>query len=115
MLLESRLQTLISKLKSLKMNDPEGIKEKEKEDYPLKDRVFRVFYIILFLIIFGISRFLLGWIIFFQICFDLICAKPNERLKRFSLGFKEYISEVIAFATYQTNTKPFPFAKWPGE
>ena len=27
--------------------------------------------------------------------------------------FKDYIAEVVAFVTYQSDTKPFPFSDWP--
>ncbi|HIF19945.1 MAG TPA: DUF4389 domain-containing protein [Gammaproteobacteria bacterium] len=85
----------------------------KKDNYPMRDRLIRVLYVILFTIIFSVCRFVLGCIILIQICFDLIEGKPNHRLKQFSLEFKDYIAEIIAFLTYQTEIKPFPFSDWP--
>jgi len=34
-------------------------------------------------------------------------------LCQFSSEFKDYIAEVVAFVTYQSDTKPFPFSDWP--
>ena len=81
--------------------------------YPVKDRLIKGLYVLLFMFAFGVCRFLLCFIVFMQFLFDLISGAPNNRLCQFSSAFKDYIAEVVAFVTYQSDTKPFPFSDWP--
>ena len=81
--------------------------------YPVKDRLIKGLFVLLFMFAFGVCRFLLCFIVFVQFLFDLISGEPNNRLCQFSSVFKDYIAEVVAFVTYQSDTKPFPFSDWP--
>ena len=81
--------------------------------YPVKDRLIKGLFVLLFMFAFGVCRFLLCFIVFMQFLFDLISGEPNNRLCQFSSAFKDYIAEVVAFVTYQSDTKPFPFSDWP--
>jgi len=84
-----------------------------EETYPVKDRLIKGLNVLLFLFAFGVCRFLLYIIVLVQFLFDLISGEPNNRLCQFSSEFKDYIAEVVAFVTYQSDTKPFPFSDWP--
>jgi len=84
-----------------------------EETYTVKDRLIKGLFVLLFLFAFGVCRFLLYIIVLVQFFFDLISGKPNNRLCQFSSEFKNYIAEVVAFVTYQSDTKPFPFSDWP--
>jgi len=84
-----------------------------EETYSVKDRLVKGLFVLLFMFAFGLCRFLLCFIVFVQFLFDLISGEPNNRLCQFSSAFKDYIAEVVAFVTYQSDTKPFPFSDWP--
>ena len=84
-----------------------------EETYPVKDRLIKGLFVLLFLFAFGVCRFLLYIIVLVQFLFDLISGEPNTRLCQFSAELKDYFSEIIAFVTYQSDTKPFPFSDWP--
>jgi hypothetical protein len=84
-----------------------------EETYPVKDRLIKGLNVLLFLFAFAVCRFLLYIIVLVQFLFDLISGEPNNRLCQFSSEFKDYIAEVVAFVTYQSDTKPFPFSDWP--
>ncbi len=84
-----------------------------EETYPVKDRLIKGLFVLLFLLAFGVCRFLLYIIVLVQFLFDLISGEPNTRLCQFSAELKDYFSEIIAFVTYQSDTKPFPFSDWP--
>jgi hypothetical protein len=83
--------------------------------YTVKDRLIKGLYVLLFLFAFGVCRFLLYIIVLVQFLFDLISREPNTLLCQFSAELKDYFSEIIAFVTYQSNTKPFPFSDWPNK
>jgi hypothetical protein len=83
------------------------------ETYPVKDRLIKGLFVLLFLFAFGVCRFLLYIIVLVQFLFDLISGEPNTRLCQFSAELKDYFSEIITFVTYQSDTKPFPFSDWP--
>ena len=84
-----------------------------EETYPVKERLIKGRNVLLFLFAFAVCRFLLYIIVLVQFLFDLISGEPNNRLCQFSSEFKDYIAEVVAFVTYQSDTKPFPFSDWP--
>ena len=81
--------------------------------YPVKDRLVKGLFVLLFMFAFACCRLLLSFIVLVQFLFDLISGEPNNRLCQFSFEFKDYIAEVVAFVTYQVDTKPFPFSDWP--
>ena len=86
-----------------------------EEAYTVKDRLVKGLFVLLFMFAFGVCRFLLYIIVLVQFLFDLISREPNTRLCQFSAELKDYFSEIIAFVTYQSDTKPFPFSDWPNK
>ena len=79
------------------------------------DSWFRVLYMVLFFLFSKIAIFIMGLIILFQGIFFLLTAKPNEKVKVFSLELNDYIKELFAYMIFDIDKKPFPFTDWPGK
>ena len=84
-----------------------------EETYPVKDRLIKGLFVLLFMFVFLLSDFIFCLIVFVQFFFDLRFGEPNNQLCQHSSELEGYLAEVVAFVTYQSDTKPFPFSDWP--
>ena len=72
----------------------------------------RIIYIILFAIAFNVAEFIIAAITIVQFFTVLLTGGRNERLAEMGGSVGEYISEVTAFLTYNSDHKPFPVSGW---
>jgi|TARA_B110001454_G_scaffold24534_1_gene24088 hypothetical protein len=84
-----------------------------KKPYPVKERLIKGLFVLLFSFVFSICRVIISIIALMQFFFDLISGEPSTRLCKFSSKLSDYVSEIIAFVTYQSDIKPFPFSDLP--
>ena len=49
----------------------------------------------------------------FQLIWNLVTLRPNEKIMRFGKSLGVYISQIVDFLTYNTEQKPWPFQDWP--
>lgn len=74
----------------------------------------RFLFLVLFLFIYAISRFVVGAVVLIQFLCVLITGEPNARLLVFGRSLALYTSQIICFLTYASNDRPFPFdLDWP--
>ncbi len=71
----------------------------------------------LFMLLFGMFYSLAGTVLLVvataQFIFLIVSDKPNPRLTSFGNSLAEYIRQIAAFQTFNTEEKPFPFSDWP--
>ena len=48
-----------------------------------------------------------------QFLFVLITDKRSENISKVSLGFRNYMVQILDYLTYHTGEKPFPFSEFP--
>jgi energy-coupling factor transporter transmembrane protein EcfT len=86
-----------------------------KEKLSVKDKWIRLVFMILFAIVVYFVAIPLVWLIgAFQFIYSLFVGKALKTLTPFSNGLSEFIHQIMAFITYVTEEKPFPFSSWPG-
>ncbi len=73
----------------------------------------RLVYIILFVIAFYVAMFVLVAVVVVQFLFKLITGESNEHLRGLGRSLGTYAYEIIAFVSFHTDERPFPFASWP--
>ncbi len=73
----------------------------------------RVFYMIIFFIIYRIAEAVLLAVVIFQFLSRLFTAKVNEKLLVFGANLSKFAYEILMFLTYNSEIKPFPFGEWP--
>ena len=56
---------------------------------------------------------ILWLIIFLQFLFVLITDKRSENITHVSLGFRNYMVQILDYLTYHSEEKPFPFSDFP--
>jgi len=84
-----------------------------KEKLLAKDKWIRGLLMLLFLIFKYLTSSLINVIIVFQFVSNLITDKPNSKLLSFSKNLNSYLLQIVNFLTFNSHTKPFPFADWP--
>ena len=85
----------------------------------LKDHVgdggtwIRMVYMILFAVIFNLAELVIAAVVVVQFLFKLLTGSENARLSAFGGQLAAYVQQTVAFLTYDSEDKPYPFASWP--
>lgn len=84
-----------------------------KEKLLVKDKWLRGLFMLFFIVI----KYLVSWLIcliaLFQFVVDLLMGRPNDKLLAFTKHLNAYLLQVVNFLTYNSESKPFPFANLP--
>ncbi|MDF1526825.1 MAG: DUF4389 domain-containing protein [bacterium] len=75
----------------------------------------RGMFMILFAIIYSVTEVIVFVVILLQFFFVVFTGRQNIRLKEFGEGLSIFIYQIMSYWTYNSEERPFPFAKWPGE
>ncbi len=74
---------------------------------------FRGFFMLVFLAIYIVLRWVIFAVIIFQFGSTLLTGQLNERLLSFSDSLSVYAFQIIRYLSYNSDDKPFPFRSWP--
>ena len=80
-----------------------------------KDKWIRAIYMLLFLVIFMIARFIVYVVIAVQFLMTLFTNNLHKKTLDFSEHLNTYIRQILMFLTYNSEDKPYPFSAWPEE
>ncbi|MBT5559445.1 MAG: DUF4389 domain-containing protein [Proteobacteria bacterium] len=73
----------------------------------------RVFMVAVFWMIFYLTQLVMLAIVVGQCAFLLITGSPNDYLKNAGDSISKYVSEILSFATFNSDRRPFPFSRFP--
>lgn len=73
----------------------------------------RGFYMLIFLAISGLAKFIISMIVLFQFCTVILTGRTNVQLVRFGQNLSTYVYQINLFLTYNTESYPYPFGAWP--
>ena len=62
---------------------------------------------------FGIGSMILLGVTILHFILRLLTGEPNIELQRFGKNLGTYFLQIVEFASFNTNKKPFPFSAWP--
>lgn len=96
--------------------DDEGFDERPplQENIKSKSSWLRIFYMIVVLILYGVSRVVLGAVLVFQICYVLFTGTPHKPLLEFGQSLAIYTYQLVMYLTFNSDIRPFPLdADWP--
>ena len=72
---------------------------------------------VLYMLLFGAVFYCVGWFVLgiaiIQLIAKLISGASLSRLDAFGAQLAIYLRELVAFLTFASEEKPFPFAAWP--
>lgn len=73
----------------------------------------RGLYMLLFMFLLGVAKFLAFAVILFQFVNVLLTTRTNQNLLRFGNSLSIYHYQVMLFLTYNSEEHPYPIGSWP--
>ncbi len=77
-----------------------------------KETWLRLLLVLLFIACIGVAQAVLAASVAVQFGFLLIGGSRNLSLLEFGEQLRGYIDRVLCYITFESDDKPFPFAKW---
>ena len=75
----------------------------------------RLFFMLVVVLLWGVSRVVVGATVFIQFFFVLFTGETNTGLRQLGQSLATYSYQIIRYLTFNTEERPFPFdAPWPG-
>jgi hypothetical protein len=96
--------------------DPDDKPERPEFEEHIKSRTtwLRLLFMVVFVFLYGISRFVVGAVVVLQFFWVLFTGETNERLKTLGQSLATYTYQIVRYLTYNTDSRPFPFDDdWP--
>ena len=87
--------------------------EELKEHLTDESQWLRLLYMVLFVVIFQLVEGVVTIVWVIQFLWVIISGSRNENLLSLGSKLTAYARDILAFLTYCTSVKPFPFADWP--
>ncbi len=78
-----------------------------------RDTWIRALYVILFALIYSLTEIVIIAVVLVQFGFVLISGERNQKLLDFGAGLSKFIYQILRYATFHSEDKPFPFSDWP--
>ena len=79
----------------------------------LEGKIIKLVYLILFLIIFSVMDAVLIVIVILQAALTFFSDEPSDTLRNFGSSLSVYLKQIVAFLSYASEQKPYPFSDWP--
>lgn len=73
----------------------------------------RIVWMLLFLFVWQLAELLLAGVVLLQLIYRVFYGAPNGGLLSFGDSLSQYLAQIGRFGTFNTETKPWPFADWP--
>jgi len=70
-------------------------------------------HLVLYGFAFGICSMILLGVVVLHFLLRLLTGEPNVELQRFGKSLSVYFSEIVQFASFNSDKKPFPLSPWP--
>lgn len=83
------------------------------ENVTKRQHWLRIFYTLLFMIALYVTAIVLLVVVIAQALFSLFSGSDNPNLRRLGASLSEYVSQLLAYATYNSDHRPFPFSSFP--
>lgn len=77
------------------------------------DNWIKALLILVYGLIFYVAIWVLGLIILINLVVLLVTGRRNENLADFGKQTADYLSQIMAFCTLNSEVHPFPFGEWP--
>jgi len=75
----------------------------------------RLFFMILFSILYSAAEVVLAVVVLYQFLSLLITGNKNEKVLSFGAQISTYAYQVFSYLTFNTEDKPFPMSDWPSD
>ena len=94
--------------------DDEHDSTRVEEHYKSKSTWLRLVFMVVFYVLGSLAALVASVVVLLGFLWVLFTGETNKRLQQVGKGIAAYVSEIICYLTYNSDTKPFPFdAEWP--
>jgi len=73
----------------------------------------RLFYMVVFVVIFYVAEVAISVVVVVQVIFKLATGEVHERLRALGGTLGSYVHQIIDFLSYHSEGMPYPFGDWP--
>ncbi|OLU29056.1 lipase [Pseudomonas sp. PA15(2017)] len=73
----------------------------------------RIVWMLLFLFVWQLAELLLAGVVLLQLIYRVFYGAPNGGLLSFGDSLSQYLAQIGRFGTFNSESKPWPFADWP--
>lgn len=94
-------------------SDKENMTNRLTENIKEQSTWIRGFFMLVFMVIYGVSKAVLIAVVVFQFISRLLTRQTNTRLQVFSRALAAYLYQIALYLTYNSEEQPFPFGEWP--
>ena len=89
--------------------------EEIKDHLSNSDNWIRLLLVILFTCVFWLGACVLCFVVALGLLILLVTGERNDNLSRFGAQLSQYLSNIMAYATLNSDEQPFPFGEWPAD
>lgn len=89
------------------------MKDETVKSYKDKSVWMRGLYMLIFMVLLGVTKFVSFVVILVQFLTVLFTAETNEKLVKFGKSLSLYQYEIMLFLTYNSEAHPYPIGEWP--
>jgi hypothetical protein len=89
--------------------------EEIKDHLSNSDNWIRLLLVILFTCVFWLGAWVLCFVAALGLLILLVTGERNDNLSRFGAQLSQYLSNIMAYATLNSDEQPFPFGGWPAD
>jgi hypothetical protein len=75
----------------------------------------RVVYNIMFYVIYKIVDLVVLAVLIIQLVISTFADSPNQQLQDFGKALSLYVKQIVAFISFASDEKPYPFSDWPSK
>lgn len=86
-----------------------------RENVTRGDIWLRLIIMIVLGVAFNVAELVILAVSVFQFLVSLFTGEPNDHLTRFGRNLSRYIQQIIAYLSFASDDRPFPFSSWPDE
>lgn len=95
-------------------DDDTGRHRELEENIKSRSTWLRLLFMIVIVLLYGISRIVLGAVVVLQFLWVLFTGEPNGRLTGLGQSLATYTYQIVRYLTFNTDSRPFPFDDdWP--
>ncbi|MGB5177484.1 MAG: DUF4389 domain-containing protein [Gammaproteobacteria bacterium] len=85
-----------------------------KQNLKTRSTWLRLFFMFVVILMYSVSRVVVGVVILLQFFSVLFTAETNEPLVKFGQSLATYTYQIVRYLTFNTEQRPFPFdLDWP--
>lgn len=86
-----------------------------RENLKQQDSWLRLLFIVIYAAALWVTSIVLFFVVVIQFLSVLFTREAQENLLRFGGRLAEYVRQIVAYMTFNSEHKPFPFGDWPDD